>query len=226
MEARYQPSTDVPRIGGDWYDLIRLPDHVPCLMVGDVMGHGIEAATAMSQISNILRVVAFDGKEPPSRILHRLDVVLHALHGGPMATVVAARITADDRCETVSSLIGVVGRPQDRVGLRPNTASRACVLATVVPQDLVGAAGEPRRTGRTAHIGKAGWSPRPGRAPLLGDSALHEDQSRGRGAVRTARVLRKSVGNSRIIKEVRWRSTYSRRPGGSGRSSCTDRTWS
>lgn len=92
LQARYQPSTQAPRIGGDWYDLIHLPDQVPCLMVGDVMGHGIEAATIMSQISNMLRVIAFDEQEPPSYILHRLDDVLHHLHGGPMATVLIARL--------------------------------------------------------------------------------------------------------------------------------------
>ncbi|MDH6589921.1 serine phosphatase RsbU (regulator of sigma subunit) [Streptomyces sp. SAI-133] len=92
LQARYQPSTQAPSIGGDWYDLIHRPDEVPCLMVGDVMGHGPEAAIVMSQISNILRVIAFDEQEPPSRILHRLDDVLHQLHGGPMATVIVARL--------------------------------------------------------------------------------------------------------------------------------------
>ncbi|MEV4227402.1 GAF domain-containing SpoIIE family protein phosphatase [Streptomyces bobili] len=92
LQARYQPSTEAPNIGGDWYDLIHLPDDVPCLMVGDVMGHGPEAAIVMSQISNILRVIAFDEQEPPSRILQRLDEILHQLHGGPMATVIVARL--------------------------------------------------------------------------------------------------------------------------------------
>lgn len=92
LQARYEPATDAPRIGGDWYDLIHLPDGVPCLMVGDVMGHDVHAATVMSQISNMLRVIAFDEKEPPSRILHRLDEILHELHGGPLATVTVARL--------------------------------------------------------------------------------------------------------------------------------------
>lgn len=92
LHAHYQPSTEAPRIGGDWYDFIHLPDRVPCLMLGDVMGHGIPAASVMSQISNMLRVIAFDEQEPPSRILHRLDTVLHELHGGPMATVIIARL--------------------------------------------------------------------------------------------------------------------------------------
>ncbi|MFI6360721.1 SpoIIE family protein phosphatase [Streptomyces sp. NPDC050743] len=92
LEARYEPSTEAPRIGGDWYDVIHLSGKVPCLMGGDVMGHGLESATVMSQISNMLRVIAFDQREPPSRILSRLDEVLHELHGGPLATVQVARL--------------------------------------------------------------------------------------------------------------------------------------
>ncbi|TDD54123.1 GAF domain-containing protein [Nonomuraea terrae] len=90
--ARYRPSGAVPQIGGDWYDAIMLPDGVPCLMVGDVMGHDLRSATVMSQISNMLRVIAYEQCRPPSRILQRLDEVLHGLHGGPMATVLLARL--------------------------------------------------------------------------------------------------------------------------------------
>ncbi|GAA4838123.1 GAF domain-containing SpoIIE family protein phosphatase [Kitasatospora terrestris] len=92
LHVRYQPATQAPRIGGDWYDLVRLADRVPCLVIGDVMGHGIEAAALMSQISNMLRVIAYDEQEPPSRILRRLDEVLHELHDAPMATVTVARL--------------------------------------------------------------------------------------------------------------------------------------
>ncbi|NUP04309.1 MAG: SpoIIE family protein phosphatase [Nonomuraea sp.] len=94
--ARYKPSSTIPRIGGDWYDAILLPDGVPCLMVGDVMGHDLRSATVMSQISNMLRVLAYEHCEPPSRILQRLDEVMHSLHGGPMATVLLARLEHTD----------------------------------------------------------------------------------------------------------------------------------
>jgi serine phosphatase RsbU (regulator of sigma subunit) len=95
LQARYQPSSQAPSVGGDWYDVIHLPDRVPCVMVGDVMGHDLRAATVMSQISNMLRVIAFDQREPPSRILQRLDRALHELHGGPMATVIVVRLEGD-----------------------------------------------------------------------------------------------------------------------------------
>ncbi|MGW3347681.1 PP2C family protein-serine/threonine phosphatase [Nonomuraea rubra] len=90
--ARYRPSSSLPRIGGDWYDVIILPDGVPCLMVGDVMGHDLKSAAIMSKISNMLRVLTYEQCEPPSHILQRLDEVLHGLHGGPMATVLLARL--------------------------------------------------------------------------------------------------------------------------------------
>ncbi|GGO20465.1 hypothetical protein GCM10010116_41020 [Microbispora rosea subsp. aerata] len=92
LEARYQPCTRVPRIGGDWYDVICLPDGVPCLVVGDAMGHDVQAATVMTQISNTLRVIAYDEQRPPSWVLQHLDRVLHTLHGGPIASTVVARL--------------------------------------------------------------------------------------------------------------------------------------
>ncbi|GGV77079.1 MULTISPECIES: PP2C family protein-serine/threonine phosphatase [Streptomyces] len=99
FQARYQPSTEAPRVGGDWYDVICLPDKVPCVMVGDVMGHGIEAATVMSRISNMIRVIAYAEGQPPSRVLHRLDALLHHLHDAPMATALVARIEPADSGE-------------------------------------------------------------------------------------------------------------------------------
>src|SRR5690606_14813981 len=92
LQARFAPSSRAPRIGGDWYDLICLPDDVPCLVVGDVMGHDVQAAIMMSQISNMRRVVTLDEPDSPGCVLCRLDRVLHRLHGGPMATVLVARM--------------------------------------------------------------------------------------------------------------------------------------
>ncbi|GIH70715.1 PP2C family protein-serine/threonine phosphatase [Sphaerimonospora thailandensis] len=92
LQARFQPSSRAPCIGGDWYDVFRLPDGVPCLVIGDVMGHDVRAAIVMSQISNMLRVIAFDEPDSPSGILRHLDRVLDRMYGGPMATVAVARL--------------------------------------------------------------------------------------------------------------------------------------
>ncbi|MFC0042445.1 SpoIIE family protein phosphatase [Actinomadura rayongensis] len=96
LDARYEPSSQAPRIGGDWYDVVRLPGGALCVMVGDVMGHDVHASSVMSRISNMLRLIAFTRREPPSMLLGHLDGALHELHDGPMATVLLARLEPDE----------------------------------------------------------------------------------------------------------------------------------
>ncbi len=56
LDARYLPrSTDV---GGDWYDVFRLPDRRLAVTVGDVMGKGLLAAAGMGRVRNALRALA------------------------------------------------------------------------------------------------------------------------------------------------------------------------
>ena len=48
--ARYVPAEEGSAAGGDWYDVIELPDGGVALVIGDVAGHGIEAASVMGQV--------------------------------------------------------------------------------------------------------------------------------------------------------------------------------
>jgi serine phosphatase RsbU (regulator of sigma subunit) len=64
LEARYLPSSVQAKVGGDWYDAFRLRDGRIGLCVGDVVGHGIEAAACMGQLRNALRAYALDGQSP------------------------------------------------------------------------------------------------------------------------------------------------------------------
>ena len=59
--AVYVPAGSHAKIGGDWYDVLALPDDHLLLAVGDVAGHGVEAAAAMAQVRNALRGCAFAG---------------------------------------------------------------------------------------------------------------------------------------------------------------------
>jgi hypothetical protein len=97
-EARYQPASIAPRVGGDWHHVIVLPEGTRCIMVGDVMGHNIEAAITMHRISNMLSVLAYDQPLPPSEIVRKLDQALEGLGGGTMATLIMARL--EQRPET------------------------------------------------------------------------------------------------------------------------------
>ncbi|GAA2798458.1 SpoIIE family protein phosphatase [Kitasatospora sp. CM 4170] len=82
--ARYLPSTEGMQIGGDWYDLMRLPDGRIGLVIGDVQGHNAEATAVMGQLRSALRAYATDGHDPAatlartSRLLSGLDTGLFA----------------------------------------------------------------------------------------------------------------------------------------------------
>ncbi|GAA2740104.1 SpoIIE family protein phosphatase [Kitasatospora cinereorecta] len=82
--ARYLPSTEGMQIGGDWYDLLRLPDGRVGLVIGDVQGHNAEATAVMGQLRSGLRAYATDGNDPAatltrtSRLLAELDTDLFA----------------------------------------------------------------------------------------------------------------------------------------------------
>ncbi|QFY09050.1 SpoIIE family protein phosphatase [Nonomuraea phyllanthi] len=90
--ARYEPASDLPRLGGDWYDAMMLPDGATCVVVGDVTGHDVEAAPLMGQIRNMLRAIAVDRCGPPDLIVSRLDHALTMFDEPPMATLLLGRI--------------------------------------------------------------------------------------------------------------------------------------
>ncbi|WBO67832.1 PP2C family protein-serine/threonine phosphatase [Streptomyces camelliae] len=90
--ARYEPASELLRLGGDWYDAMALPDGATCVVVGDVTGHDVEAAPLMGQIRNMLRAIALDRDGPPGLIMSRLDRTLTMLTDPPTATLVLGRI--------------------------------------------------------------------------------------------------------------------------------------
>ncbi|MDQ0597859.1 PAS domain S-box-containing protein [Streptomyces canus] len=59
--SRYLPADDSAVVGGDWYDSLALPQGRNLLVIGDVMGHGVEAAVAMSHYRSMLRALASSG---------------------------------------------------------------------------------------------------------------------------------------------------------------------
>jgi len=87
--ALYRPAT-AGRIGGDWYDAIRLSDDSCALVIGDVGGHSMQAAAEMSQIRAMLRTLLYERRGSPSAVLCRLDRMLQATTDIPIATVCLA----------------------------------------------------------------------------------------------------------------------------------------
>jgi serine phosphatase RsbU (regulator of sigma subunit)/CheY-like chemotaxis protein/anti-sigma regulatory factor (Ser/Thr protein kinase) len=102
LAARYLPSGLAPQIGGDWYDALELDRDRTAVMIGDVVGHGVRAATTMSELRNALRAFAVEGHSPGAA-LHQLDRVVHATFGpGMIATVLFLIIDASKGTVAIS----------------------------------------------------------------------------------------------------------------------------
>ena len=89
LEARYLPASLRAKVGGDWYDAFRLRDGRIGLCVGDVVGHGIEAAACMGQLRNALRAYALDGQAPPE-VVGALNAFTIDTHTTDFATLTYA----------------------------------------------------------------------------------------------------------------------------------------
>jgi PAS domain S-box-containing protein len=71
LAARYEPGSDYTEVGGDWYDVVALGDRV-ALVVGDVEGHDMRAASVMAKLRHGLSAVLTETGSP-SEALARLD---------------------------------------------------------------------------------------------------------------------------------------------------------
>ncbi|MFC9243805.1 SpoIIE family protein phosphatase [Streptomyces sp. NPDC057136] len=78
VAARYQPAGAAIEVGGDWYDVLSLTGDRTALVVGDVMGSGINAATTMGRLRTATQTLA--GLDlPPADVLRNLDRITAGL---------------------------------------------------------------------------------------------------------------------------------------------------
>ncbi|MER5857067.1 SpoIIE family protein phosphatase [Streptomyces sp900105245] len=96
VAVRYRPAETEQLVGGDWYDAVVLPSGLILLCVGDVAGHGIEAATSMVVLRNALRGLAVTGAGP-AQLLSWLNIVAHHLTGAVTATAVCGLYDGERR---------------------------------------------------------------------------------------------------------------------------------
>jgi len=86
IDSVYRPASVGAGVGGDWYDVFQLPGGRLALTVGDVAGHGLEAAVLMGEMRHTIRAAVLEGHDP-TRALQVADTVLRA-GGGGMATAI------------------------------------------------------------------------------------------------------------------------------------------
>ena len=88
--ARYLAGARGTQVGGDWYDVVEVGDAL-VLVVGDVVGRGVQAAAVMGQLQATVRAYALDGHSPAA-VLTRLDRVVHGLPDLHFTTCLVARL--------------------------------------------------------------------------------------------------------------------------------------
>ncbi|MFE6756077.1 SpoIIE family protein phosphatase, partial [Streptomyces sp. NPDC057684] len=89
LATRYLPGTLLGRVGGDWFDSIKLPGSRTALVVGDVMGHGLNSAAMMGQLRTAVQTMAALDL-PPAQLLRNLDDLAQRLGEHYLATCLYA----------------------------------------------------------------------------------------------------------------------------------------
>jgi PAS domain S-box-containing protein len=72
VAARYLPAAEEAEVGGDWYDVLSVPGGGVGLVMGDVAGKGLAAASMVGRLRSALRAYAMEG-HAPARVLERLN---------------------------------------------------------------------------------------------------------------------------------------------------------
>lgn len=89
IATRYLPGARLGRVGGDWFDSVKLPGSRTALVVGDVMGHGLNSAAMMGQLRTAVQTMA-TMEMPPAQLLRNLDDLAQRLGENYLATCLYA----------------------------------------------------------------------------------------------------------------------------------------
>jgi PAS domain S-box-containing protein len=90
--AHYVSASSAADVGGDFYDLLELPDGSVGIVVGDVVGHDVAAAATMGHLRGLLRACIWDAEDAdPGQVLARVDRLVQGLRVASLATMVYAR---------------------------------------------------------------------------------------------------------------------------------------
>ncbi|MGX5656563.1 SpoIIE family protein phosphatase [Geodermatophilus nigrescens] len=92
VAAHYVSASTAADVGGDFYDLLQLPDGSVALVVGDVVGHDVAAAAVMGHLRGLIRACLWEAPDPhPAAVLTRIDRLVQGLRVTPMATLAYVR---------------------------------------------------------------------------------------------------------------------------------------
>jgi len=129
VRVRHLPASRWADVGGDFYDVLPLPDGSVAFAVGDVVGHDLTAAATMGQIRSVYRALVAEGASPAG-VVDRMQASWPVLGLERMATAVFGRLWPATGAVSLAS----AGHPPP-VLVRAGTAE----LLPVVPTSLLGA---------------------------------------------------------------------------------------
>jgi PAS domain S-box-containing protein len=118
LAAHFSAGGEGTQVGGDWFDAFPLPGGRLGLVIGDVAGRGVGAASRMGQLRSVARAYAIEG-HPPGEVIARLNLYHQVLRADDMTTLVYAVVEPDlGRLRVVNA-----GHPPPAVVL-PGSAAR------------------------------------------------------------------------------------------------------
>jgi serine phosphatase RsbU (regulator of sigma subunit)/anti-sigma regulatory factor (Ser/Thr protein kinase) len=118
VAVRYQASTEGIEVGGDFYDIVARADGSLALVVGDVVGHGIQAAATMGQLRSATDALIRSG-HGPAQLLAQLDEITEALPDARLSTMACVIVEPGGE----SARYAVAGHPPPMVRLPDGTTS-------------------------------------------------------------------------------------------------------
>jgi chemotaxis family two-component system sensor kinase Cph1 len=101
VSARYQAGGGAD-VGGDWYDVLDLPGAGVAVVVGDVAGHGVTAATTMGHLQHAVRAYLLDDDSPAS-LLARLNRLTQWALPGEVASAIVVVVDPDNERARIAS---------------------------------------------------------------------------------------------------------------------------
>jgi serine phosphatase RsbU (regulator of sigma subunit) len=102
VSARYVPAASGIEVGGDWYDVVVADDRRVMLVIGDVSGHGLEAAVTMASVRHAALAYAAQDCRPASVLTNLAAFVNRSAHDY-FATVLCVLIDIDSYVVTGAS---------------------------------------------------------------------------------------------------------------------------
>jgi anti-sigma regulatory factor (Ser/Thr protein kinase) len=180
--VRYEPATRPLEVGGDWYDIVDLPDGRIGIVVGDCVGHDLGAATVMGQLRSACRALLLQDASP-GQALAALDRFASFVPGGECATVFCGILDPGTGQLTYSSAAhppGIVVPPDGSIVLLDGARSLPLAIHSDAGRTETGYVLPPRST---LLLYTDGLVERRGRAITDGMTAAGAALRDGRGAM-------------------------------------------